>query len=246
MVSDPKALTGLYLPGHTRKLDPAVVATHSEVALSDYIKRAEELINELEDLTESIKAVESTSLQALSSTRNNLMRLNLQISLTALAVSVASCGFGAFGMNLISGLETHATAFSYALGAGAVCAGAVWAVGIGRYWDLKRRFDLARANMGPTVELFSVIGTPAFAHTLFNAVDDHLDRPRVRLLLEASLGRVLTDDELTRMCKLANADGDGILSVKELLKFLNELEGAEHPGIVQNGKAHKRITSSKH
>lgn len=75
------------------------------MALSDYIKRADELLNELEDLRDGVLSAEATATQSLASTRNNLMKLNLQISMASLGFASAACGFSAFGMNLPTGIE---------------------------------------------------------------------------------------------------------------------------------------------
>lgn len=121
-----QALSGLYLPGHTHPEHARDAVAAAEIALSDHIKRAEELLNELEDLREGVLSAEATATQSLASTRNNLMSLNLQISLASLGFSTAACGFSAFGMNLPTGFETTPGSFYWAtLGVGA-CSVAVW------------------------------------------------------------------------------------------------------------------------
>ena len=185
------------------------------VLLADYRTRAEEVLGALEDLREEVESVESTITQVLSASRNDLMRLNLRISMAALACGVSSMGFSAFGMNLVSGFETVPGAFPAAVGA--IALGGLSAYGIASIQY--RRGNSQYRQVIEDESFFVSLGSPQFVHSLF--ARDLLEESSVRLLLRSALGRDLTPEELEEVKSSADADGDLQVTLPELLQYVS-------------------------
>ncbi len=185
------------------------------VLLADYRTRAEEVLGALEDLREEVESVESTITQVLSASRNDLMRLNLRISMVALACGVASMGFSAFGMNFVHGWETTPHAFSVV--AGVVGAGALSAYGVSSVYY--RRGNSQYRQVIEDESFFASLDSPQFVHSLF--AKDLLEESSVRLLLRSALGRDLTPEELEEVKSSADADGDLQVTLPELLQYVS-------------------------
>jgi hypothetical protein len=185
------------------------------VLLADYRTRAEEVLGALEDLREEVESVESTITQVLSASRNDLMRLNLRISMVALACGVSSMGFSALGMNLVNGWETSPYAFPFAVTA--IAAG-----GLGAYGIASMHYRRGTSQYRQVIEdesFFASLGSPQFVHSIF--AKDLLEESNVRLLLRSALGRDLTPQELEEVKSSADADGDLQVTLPELLQYVS-------------------------
>eukprot|EP00669_Euglena_mutabilis_P005084 TRINITY_DN1645_c0_g1_i2.p1 TRINITY_DN1645_c0_g1~~TRINITY_DN1645_c0_g1_i2.p1 ORF type:complete len:488 (-),score=66.28 TRINITY_DN1645_c0_g1_i2:227-1690(-) len=76
-----------------------------------YVKITEELANEVLQYQRRIDATRETIEVALDIQRNNILNLNVHISIAALAIGSTAAVASVFGMNLINHLETHPHAF---------------------------------------------------------------------------------------------------------------------------------------
>ncbi len=189
-----------------------------QILLADYRTRAEEVLGALEDLREEVESVEATITQVLSASRNQLMRLNLRISMVALACGVGSMGFSALGMNLVNGWEAVPGAFQTAVasvGAGAVAAYAVSNV----YYRRSNKQFLEVVEDG---SFFASINSPNFVHSLFTK--DLLEDSAVQLLLHSALGRAVDNEELQRIMSQADSNGDHRVTLSELLDYVSANE----------------------
>lgn len=74
--------------------------TNAQMLLENYAKKGEEIQNQIAQLRENIKATELAIELSLDSTRNHLMRLTLNISMTGL---MFSCG------SLLAGQQQYRT-----------------------------------------------------------------------------------------------------------------------------------------
>jgi len=86
-----------------------------EMLLENFSKKTEELHNEIQEILSNIQTTKKAIEMTMSNTRNNLMRLNLHISLVSLTLSSAAVTSGIFGMNLLSGFEEHPYMFYYVI-----------------------------------------------------------------------------------------------------------------------------------
>lgn len=82
-----------------------------EVILETYLRKVDELENEVEQNVKSISLTEEHIQIRLDSNRNSMMKMELLASISTLGVTTAALGAGLFGMNLPSHLEGHPYAF---------------------------------------------------------------------------------------------------------------------------------------
>jgi len=82
-----------------------------EVILETYLRKVDELLNEVEQMVRSITLTEEHIQIRLDSTRNSMMKLELLCSISTLGVTAAALGAALFGMNLPNGLEQNTWAF---------------------------------------------------------------------------------------------------------------------------------------
>ena len=87
-----------------------------EVILETYLRKVDELENEVEQMVKSITLTEEHIQIRLDSTRNSMMKLELLCSIGTFGVTSAALGAGLFGMNLPNGLEHSPVAFAAATG----------------------------------------------------------------------------------------------------------------------------------
>lgn len=213
-ISTPERLQGLQLSG---RADP-ITARMLEVMINDFGTRAEEIVNELDDLSEQLSSVEMTITQSLSSTRNNLMRLNIKISMCALGVSVAGAGFSAFGMNMVSGLEERIGAFEV-VGVG------VLAMSIAAYSVMNafyRRSDsrFLRLAESTSLSFFSSINNPSYVHELFARKD--LTSTEMMRVLQSALGKDVSLSEVDEIKAVADKNHDKFVTLGELISWMAE------------------------
>lgn len=102
----------MYLTLKSRGYPPAI-SDHSEieVILETYLRKVDELENEVEQMVKSITLTEEHIQIRLDSTRNSMMKLELLTSIGTFGVTSAALGAALFGMNLHSGLESTPGAF---------------------------------------------------------------------------------------------------------------------------------------
>lgn len=82
-----------------------------EVILETYLRKVDELLNEVEQMVRSITLTEEHIQIRLDSTRNSMMKLELLCSICTFGVTSAALGAALFGMNLPNGFEKSPLAF---------------------------------------------------------------------------------------------------------------------------------------
>lgn len=82
-----------------------------ELLLESYLKIIEEVAARVEELSRNMESTEDIVNIGLIGQRNELLLLELRLSIGTFAAAMGSLGASFFGMNLHSGLETHPTAF---------------------------------------------------------------------------------------------------------------------------------------
>jgi len=88
---------------------------HVEHILGIYARRVSSIIQETKYLLERIESEQDFIELEMNLYRNRLIRLNIDLAIFATAISVTTAISGAFGMNLIHGLEESSTAFATAI-----------------------------------------------------------------------------------------------------------------------------------
>jgi magnesium transporter len=95
------------------------VEMHHEIEslLEAYMHRVDEVENEVKRLIYNIRSTEKTIQIKLASVRNQIMKMELLLTISTFAVSCGALTAGLFGMNLMSGVELHPMAFYGTAGA---------------------------------------------------------------------------------------------------------------------------------
>jgi hypothetical protein len=101
-----------------------------EVILETYLRKVDELLNEVEQMVRSITLTEEHIQIRLDSTRNSMMKLELLTSICTFGITSAALGAALFGMNLPNGLEHSPYAFLAATGVFVLLAGAIIRKGV--------------------------------------------------------------------------------------------------------------------
>lgn len=94
--------------GHRRRIDQ-----HDEIEmmLENYIKQIDTVHSEVTSALQAVKATENATQIRLDAMRNRVLRLDVFLNLGAVSTGVGGLVAGAFGMNLLSGLEEDPIAF---------------------------------------------------------------------------------------------------------------------------------------
>lgn len=94
--------------GHRRRVDQH---DEMEMMLETYIKQVDTVHSEVVSALRAVKATENATQIRLDAMRNRVLRLDVFLNLGAVSVGVGGLVAGAFGMNLLSGLEEDPSAF---------------------------------------------------------------------------------------------------------------------------------------
>ncbi|KAI9503533.1 magnesium ion transporter [Coemansia spiralis] len=86
---------------------------HEEVELmmETYLKQVEEIVNHVESVSSHVRTTEDVVNIILDSQRNSLLLLEIRLTILTVGLSTGTFVTGLFGMNLVSKLESHPTAF---------------------------------------------------------------------------------------------------------------------------------------
>lgn len=110
-------MASMYLTAKSKEESEYANQTHSfatidtskheevELMLESYLKQAEDLVCRAELLSSSIDSTEDIVNLGLVGQRNDLLLLEIKLSIATFAASMGSLGASMFGMNLINGLE---------------------------------------------------------------------------------------------------------------------------------------------
>lgn len=106
-------LTTFQETGHRRRVDQ-----HDEVEmmLENYVKQLDAIDADVRSTLRSIKATENITQIRLDAMRNRVLRLEVFLNLGAVSVGTGGLVAGAFGMNLLTGIEDHPLAFWFVSG----------------------------------------------------------------------------------------------------------------------------------
>ncbi|PVG00729.1 Mg2+ transporter protein cora-like protein [Serendipita vermifera] len=131
-------LAAMYLTdkkaGHPR---PAADHDELEILLESFSKQVEEIVNESETTMHNISSTQEIVELILDANRNNLLALDLKVSIMTMGLGAGALFAGLFGMNLANWMEDSFAAF---LGAAGIAIG----LAIGLAWAGIRRLNKLR------------------------------------------------------------------------------------------------------
>ncbi|KIM34061.1 hypothetical protein M408DRAFT_325585, partial [Serendipita vermifera MAFF 305830] len=131
-------LAAMYLTdkkaGHPR---PESEHDELEVLLESFSKQVEEIVNESETTMHNVSATQEIVELILDANRNNLLALDLKVSIMTMGLGAGALFAGLFGMNLANGMEDSMIAFGTA---------SLAAIGLAVFlaWNGVRRLDKIR------------------------------------------------------------------------------------------------------
>jgi magnesium transporter len=105
-------MAAMYLSSKTSNR-PRPISAHEEIELllENYLKMADEIVSRLEELSLNMESTEDIVNIGLVGQRNELLLLELKLTIGTFAASMGGFGAGLFGMNLHSHLETSPWGF---------------------------------------------------------------------------------------------------------------------------------------
>ena len=105
-----KATTGRWpRPGLSSN---ANVTDQVELLLEAYHRQMSEIYSQVFFLRKKVESTKELAQISLDNYRNNLIRINLHLTMGGVGLALATTVAGLFGMNLVSGLEEHPAAFA--------------------------------------------------------------------------------------------------------------------------------------
>jgi len=116
-----------------------------EVLLESFSKQVEEVVNEAENIESNVQSTQEIVELILDSNRNQLLALDLKVSIGTMGIGTGALIAGAFGMNLTSHMEHSPFAFYVLSGASTVVALLVAWIGLRRL-DQIRKVGLSSNN----------------------------------------------------------------------------------------------------
>jgi magnesium transporter len=139
-------LTAMYLTDKINNV-PRELSDHEdlEVLLESFSKQVEEVVNEAESIESNVQSTQEIVELILDSNRNQLLALDLKVSIGTMGLGTGALIAGVFGMNLTSHIEHSSFAFYVMSGASSVIALLVAWVGLRRL-DQIRKVGLSSNN----------------------------------------------------------------------------------------------------
>merc|ERR1719430_72050 len=108
-----------------------------ELLLEAYYADFEEIVAEIKTVKDTIEDTNQFISAHLDTVRNKMLRMSLVMEMGALALGSGAVVGGLFGMNLVSGLENHPTAFLTVLGGMGLMMGGIFTGFSMKYRKLK-------------------------------------------------------------------------------------------------------------
>ncbi|KAH8915040.1 Mg2+ transporter protein cora-like protein [Atractiella rhizophila] len=137
-------LAAMYLTEKNVENRPRASDDHEELELllESFSKQVEEMVSEAENLIANVKSTEEIVDLILDSNRNQLLSLDLKVSIGTMGIGSGALVASMFGMNLKSGFENHEFAF-YLASTGAVALSVLMAA-----YGIRRLHKLRKVGIG--------------------------------------------------------------------------------------------------
>eukprot|EP01127_Copromyxa_protea_P005740 TRINITY_DN15600_c0_g1_i1.p1 TRINITY_DN15600_c0_g1~~TRINITY_DN15600_c0_g1_i1.p1 ORF type:complete len:413 (+),score=51.34 TRINITY_DN15600_c0_g1_i1:155-1240(+) len=170
-----------------------------ELLLEEYYKKLEEITNEIAQLQRNITSTQEAIQMSLSRSRNEIMRLNLYISLASMGFAAGSMVAGIFGMNLLSGLEAHPSLFYWVAFSVPVLAMTL-PMTVAIYFTIKSGHFLKTSRRTLTSSFFDDIHSLHYIKQLAGTKDPET----LRKILSEAIGEELTQEESNEIWQITS------------------------------------------
>lgn len=193
-----------------------------ELLLESYHRRLQSVAHSIVNQRSSIAQARDLARVAIDLHRNHIIKFNLYLSMSAVGLAATTSIFGLFGMNLVSGIELHATGFAAVTAVSAVLGVAVVVAfrrALRAHGGIAERARHASEDRHALKSLLEHMG--ALEH-LFDAASRDppgsaapLSPAGVSALVERASGKKPTDREIALLFEIFDADHDGTIDAAE-------------------------------
>jgi len=194
---------------------PIHPAIEMGLMLGDFSKKAEEMYNELGQITQNIATTSKHIEISLDVTRNKLVKLSLQVAMATMVLGGGATVASIFGMNLLNGLEAHPHAFYY-------CVSAVLGNCAIFLWFCLSNIARAQKGYGTRTAhpntFFESINDLEYVNSIYNCTT----KDEFRGILEATVGRPVSVIEVDQIFEQYDINRDGVLDKEEFRKAVND------------------------
>lgn len=189
--------------------NPSTVSIHEfqghqeiELILENYVSQFVDISQEAYSLRKRIEATQGIIELQLDSHRNEMLKMNLMISMSALSLAFSTAVTGIFGMNLVNHLESHPTMFFYVVGLTTL-------VVVGTFFSLNEmsssKVPQLLKNNNPQSTIFNHLDEVQFILG-FAKAEKSFSKMKFKQALESRAGVQIKDDELDVVYRTFNLE----------------------------------------
>ncbi|KZP17489.1 cora-domain-containing protein [Athelia psychrophila] len=131
-------LVAMYLTDKKNGVERTDDHEELEVLLESFAKQVEEVVNEAENIENNVQSTQEIVELILDSNRNQLLALDLKVSIMTMGIGTGALVAGIFGMNLTSSLEATPYAFVGITGMSAAIAVIVASIGLRKLQKIRK------------------------------------------------------------------------------------------------------------
>jgi len=201
------------------ELPPMKQHEECELLLESYLREVTHINQRAFALRKTIQTSQDLLNISLDNYRNRMMKVSVQMAIAAVSLSVGTVGVGLFGMNLLTGLETHPQAFWLVGGA---CLGAAAATHrrLGRLAiPAMHEFSASRDTKSLSPFLNSLANSD-IQDIMLHHGEGSLTKEQFLALLQEATGEPINPHHVDLVFRIFDSDGDDLLSRGDLMKFL--------------------------
>jgi len=215
--------------GGERIWEQLMPGNYPEVKLiaESYVKITEELVNEVNDFQRRIDATRDTIEAALDLQRNNILNLNIHISILALTTAIGALIAGIFGMNVTNYCEEAPLGFVAVVSGIGVVGVLVYGLMLGFYFRNLKPSNVLHSTISAS-DFYGKLNDQAFINTLREQTSaEHWAK-----VLQLAVGKRLRSEQdaqtlmrnpyarsITGM-EFWDQDGDGFVTASEVEKVV--------------------------
>jgi hypothetical protein len=212
---------------------------HVELLLGVYARQISNVNMEINYLLQRLQSKQEFVALALSGYRNRMVQMNVHLGISALSLGLSTTIAGFLGMNLIHGLETSSTAFTYVVMVSCTCSFMTWALALSHLSGTKMR-QRAKQRLDEMETLTSALSDMcALDHTLKTTVErgEVISKEQFRILLQnARQSRVVTTREVDLLFGVFDKIKDGNLTASDFRPQPSEPTSSSFGGLGRKTK----------
>lgn len=198
-----------------------------ELLLEAYHRRLASVVGDVAELRGKVAAATELGRVTIDLNRNNIIKFNLYLSMTAVGLAATTSIAGIFGMNLVSGVESAPLAFA-AVTAGSGLVGAAVVAGFHATMRSQKSIQQrARHASDDREALTALLANMATVENVFDDACRDLTRPVIAERLEAATGRAPSEREVEILFDIFDASQNDKISLREARSALHR--GDAHP-----------------